>query len=211
MPLDQPPRPGGVPGGQRVRYRIAGETMLLMPGGRSAVQRRDPAGLFGLQPGAEQVGEQLVITPPAAHLIQRQQEQAGLLDRLQHRLAAGPAGDRIAQLPGQPLQHRGFQQEGAHLLALPLEHLLGQEVQHVAVGAGERCHEPGNIGLPAQRQGGQLQPGRPSLGAVCQRGHGRIGQVSTGGFAEHGGSLFGGAPQVGGAQLGELPAGPQPG
>jgi hypothetical protein len=38
-----------------------------------------------------------VVTPPAAHLIQRHQEQARLLHLLQHRLAVVPAGDRIAQ------------------------------------------------------------------------------------------------------------------
>ena len=37
-------------------------------------------------------------------------EQARPLDRLQHRLAAGPAGDRIAQRAVQPVQHRGLQQ-----------------------------------------------------------------------------------------------------
>ena len=48
-----------------------------------------PAGLFLLQAGAEQVGEQVVVAPPAAHLIQRDQEQARPLDLLQQRLAAG--------------------------------------------------------------------------------------------------------------------------
>ena len=52
-----------------------------------------------LQAGAEQVGEQLVIAPPAAHLIQRHQEQSGPLHLLQQRLAAGAAGDRVAQRP----------------------------------------------------------------------------------------------------------------
>ena len=150
MPFDQPRRPDGLPGRQRVPHRVIGQTMLLAPGRRVAVQRRDPAGLFLLQPGAEQVGEQVVVAPPAAHLIQRHQEQAGPLDLLQHRLAVGPAGDRIAQRPGQPVQHRGLQQERAQLLALALEHLLGQVVQHVTVAAAEGRHEPGGIGLPAQ-------------------------------------------------------------
>jgi hypothetical protein len=35
-----------------------------------------------------------------------------------HRLAPRPAGDRIAQLPREPLKHRGLQQEPAHLLVL---------------------------------------------------------------------------------------------
>ena len=87
VPLDQPCRPGGVPGGQGVAHRVIGQPMLLAPGGRGPVQRRNPAGPLLLQAGAEQVGEQVVVAPPAAHLIQRHQEQAGLFHPLQHRLA----------------------------------------------------------------------------------------------------------------------------
>ena len=108
VPLHQPCRPGGVPGRQRVPHRVIGQIMLLAPGGRGPVQRLHPAGLLSLQPGAQQIGEQVVVPPPAAYLIQRHQEQARPLDVLQHRLAAGPAGDRITQLSRQPLQHRGL-------------------------------------------------------------------------------------------------------
>ena len=153
VPFDQPRRPGRITGLEGVPHRVAGQPVLLAPGRRVVVQRRDLTGLFGPQPGVEQVGEQVVVAPPAADLIQRHQEQPRLLHLLQQRLAAGAAGHRVAQRAGQPLQHRSLQQERAHLLALPLEHLPGQEVQHVAVAAGERRHEPGDIVLPAQRQG----------------------------------------------------------
>ena len=115
-----------------------------------------PAGLVLLQPGAEQIGEQMVVTPPAAHLIQRHQEQARLLDVVQHRLATGPAGNRITQVPRQPLQHRGLQQERAHLPGLGVEDLISQVVQHEAVAAAERRDKPGGIRVPSQRQHGQL-------------------------------------------------------
>ena len=84
---------------------VVSEPMLRTPGRRVAVQCRDLARLFLLQAGAEQVGEQVVVAPPAAHLIQRRQEQAGRLDLLQQRLAAGSAGDHIAQLSGEPIEH----------------------------------------------------------------------------------------------------------
>ena len=158
VPLDQPGRPDSVPGGQRVPDSVIGQTMLIGPGGRVMVQLPYPARLVTLQPGAQQVGEQVVVAPPAAHFIQRHQEQAGPLHLLQHRLAAGPAGDRVAQLPRQPVQHRGCQQELAHLPALPRQHLVGQVVQHEPVAAGERSHERSRVRLPAQRQPGQLQP-----------------------------------------------------
>ena len=116
MLLDQPGGPYRVPGGQRVPYRVIGQIVLLVPGGRGPVQCRHPGGPFLLQPGAEQVGEQVVVAPPAAHLIQWHQEQPRPLHPLQQRLATGAAGDRVAQLAGQPLQHRGLQHEVAHLL-----------------------------------------------------------------------------------------------
>ena len=47
------------------------------------MQAHHPVGLFLLQAGAEQVGEQVVVTPPAAHLIQRHQEQSRPLHLLQ--------------------------------------------------------------------------------------------------------------------------------
>ena len=150
VPLDQPRRPGRVPGGQGVAHRVVGEAMILTPGGRGPVKRRNPAGPLLLQPGAEQVGEQVVVAPPAAHLIQRYQEQAGLFYPLQHRLAVVPAGDRITQPAGQAFQQRGLQQEGAQLLLLAVQHLLGQVVQDIAVAAAERRHEPGGIRLPRQ-------------------------------------------------------------
>ena len=150
VPLDQSHSPGGVPGGQGVAHRVVGEAMILTPGGRGPVKARNPAGPLLLQAGAEQVGEQVVVAPPAAHLIQRYQEQIRPLHLLQHRLAAVPAGDRITQPAGQAFQQRRFQQEGAHLLALPLQHLLGQVVQDIAVAAAERRHEPCGIRLPRQ-------------------------------------------------------------
>jgi hypothetical protein len=70
MLLDQPGGPGHLPGGDRVPDRVIGQPALRIPGCRITVQFGNPAGLFLLQAGAEQVGEQVVVTPPAAHLIQ---------------------------------------------------------------------------------------------------------------------------------------------
>ena len=218
MLLDQPGGPGHLPGGHRMPDRVIGQPALRGPGGRVPVQIGNPAGLFGLQAGAEQVGEQVVVAPPAAHLIQRHQEQPGPFGLFQQRLAAGPAGDRVAQLPRQPLQHRGLQQKRAHLLTLVLEHLLGQVVQDIAVAAGERGDEAVDVGLPAQRQARQLQPGRPALGPRGQRRGDRVRQRRTGprpagrsrDLLQQRRRLPRREPQVRGAQLGQLPAGPQP-
>jgi hypothetical protein len=156
-----------------------------------------------------QVGEQVVIAPPAAQLIQRDQEQPRPFGLLEQRLAALAAGDGVAQRAAEPVQHRGLEQERPQLLVLPLEHLFGQVVQDVPVAAGERGHERGGIVLPAQGQRGQLQPGRPALGPGRQRRHRRIRQ-SRRRVLEQLPGLRGGEPQVGRADLGQLAAGPQP-
>jgi hypothetical protein len=150
MLLYQPGGPNHLPRGHRVADRVIDKPMILRPGGRVAVQLLRPAGLLLLQAHAEQVSEQLMVAPPAAHLIQRLQEQVGALHLFQHRLAPGAASDRIAQRAAEPFQHRGLQQERAQLLTLPLEHLLGQVIQDVAVAAVKRRHEPGYIVLPPQ-------------------------------------------------------------
>jgi hypothetical protein len=54
---------------------VIGQPVVLVPGRGVAVQLCQASGLLRLQAGAEQVGEQVVIAPPAAQLIQRDQEQ----------------------------------------------------------------------------------------------------------------------------------------
>ncbi len=141
------------------------------------MQRRQPVGLLLLQAHPEQVGEQLVVAPPAAHRVQRRQEQVSPLGLLQQPLAVAAATDGITQRSRQPLQHRGLQQKPDQVIRLAVQHLLGQEVQHIAVAAGERRHKPGHVGLSPQRQAGQLQASRPPLGPRHQRRHRRVGQV----------------------------------
>ena len=105
VPLDQPRRPDRIPGGQRVAHGIVNRPMFLVPQAGVAVQLAHPLGILLLQAGAEQIGEQRVVAPPATHLVQRRQEQVGSLDGLQHLLAIGSPGDRVAQRSRQPVQH----------------------------------------------------------------------------------------------------------
>ena len=138
MLLDQARRPGLVGGGQGVAHGVIDQPMRFGPAGGVAVQLVHPLWPLALEAGAQQVGEQLVVAPPAADLIQGHQEQVGPLDLFQHRLAVVAAGDRVTQSAAQPLQHRGLEQELAHRLRLAFEHLLAQEVENVPVAAVER-------------------------------------------------------------------------
>jgi hypothetical protein len=63
-----------------VADRLLGQPVGLEPGRRGPVQFRHPFGPLLVQAGAEQIGEQLVVAPPAAVLVERLQEQVGLFD-----------------------------------------------------------------------------------------------------------------------------------
>ena len=209
--LDQPGRPDRVAGGQGVADGLVDHPVGLCPGGRGPVQLRHPFGLLLLEAGPQQVGEQVVVAPPAADLVQGDQEQVAPLQLLQQPLAVGPAGDGVAQRSREPLQHRGLEQEPHRRLGLAVQDLLGQVVEHVAVAAGEAGHEAAGVVAVVQRQGGQLEPGRPALGPGHQGAHAGLGQVGVGDLPQQGGRLLGPEPQGGGAQLGQLPAGPERG
>jgi hypothetical protein len=109
LPLHQPRRPGHVAGGQGVVDGLVGQPLGPVPGGRGPVQLGHPLGPLLGQADTQQVGEQVVVAPPAPHLVQRHQEQVGPLDPLQQPLAVGPPRHRVTQGTAQPLQHRGLQ------------------------------------------------------------------------------------------------------
>jgi hypothetical protein len=180
VPLDQPRRPDGVAGGQRMPHGVIDQPVALAPGGRGPVQPGHPLGVLLGQAGARQVGEQLVKAPPAPYLVQWLKEQVGPLRLLQQLLAVGPAGDRVAQRPAQPLQHRGLQQEPAEWLGLAVQHLLGQVVQHIAVAAREPLHEAGRGADQGQLVGHPLGQALEQAGAGQELGT-RPGDVQLGG------------------------------
>ena len=138
LQLDQVGRPLDVARGERVPDRLRGLAVRLPPGARTAMELGHVVGMLVEQPGPEQVGEQVVIAVPAAPVVERDEEQVGPLERLEHRRPAGPAGDRVAQRAGEPVEDR---RSGAGSPAigvgLPLEDLVGEVVDDVAVVARE--------------------------------------------------------------------------
>jgi hypothetical protein len=147
LAFDQPGRPGGVAGSQGMADGLVGQALCLVPGGHGPVQLLHPLGPLLLEADAEQVGEQVVVAPPAPHLVQRVEEQVGPLGLLEQLLAVAPPRDRSAQRARQPLQDRRLQQEGPQRLGLAVQHLLGQVVQHVAVAAREPLHKGVDVGV----------------------------------------------------------------
>ena len=115
----------------------------------------------------------------------------------------------VAQRGAQPVEHAGGQQEASGRGRLAVQHLGHEVVGHQPVPAGEGGHERRRVGPVAQRQPGQLQPGRPALGALDQRRHLRLGQAQPHARAQQGGRLLDAEAQVGRPHLDELAAGAQ--
>ena len=138
--LDDPCGPVDVSTGDDVPDGVVDHPLLLVPRGRGTVQLCGTAGP-PLQARPQQVTEQVVVAPPATHVVERHEEQVGPLDSLEQFLAVVASGDGIAQRTGQPVQHRCLHQELADLRGLLLEHLLGEVIHDVTVAAREGLHE----------------------------------------------------------------------
>jgi hypothetical protein len=83
---------------------LVDQPVLLAPAGRPVVQLRHQVRLGLQHAGAEQIGEQVMQAPPAALLVQRDQEQVGPLQLLQHALAVRVPGHGVAERAAEPLQ-----------------------------------------------------------------------------------------------------------
>ena len=87
MPFDQPGGPRRIAGGQRVSNGVVGQPVPLVPLCGRAVQLRNLVRVLPEEASSQQIGEQMVIAPPAALLVEGKQEQVRPLGRLQQFLA----------------------------------------------------------------------------------------------------------------------------
>ena len=136
------------------------------------VQHRHEVGLLGEQARAQHVGEQLVVAEPLPPVVEGDEEEVVALEgAAASRAASSRPSDGVAQRAGEPVEHRGAQQELAHRRRLVGEHLLDEVVEDVAVVAGEPGDEGRDVLAPLQRDGGELQGRDPPLGAVLEGPH----------------------------------------
>lgn len=127
-----------------------------------------------------------MVAISAATRVERDQEETGPFDPLQHRARAVGARDGVAQIDAQPIQDRRAQQELSHLVGLVIENLRGQIVDEVSVVAGEGRDElVGVVGLP-EAEGGDVERGHPSFGAAVQRVRLRVADIDLEAFYERG-------------------------
>ncbi len=196
-----------VPRGERVPDRLRRLAVCLPPGAGAAVQLGHVVGMLVEQAGPEQVGEQVVVAVPAPPVVERDEEQVGALERLEHRRPARAAGDRVAQRAGEPVEDGGPEEEVPDGVGLALEDLVGEVVDDVAVVARERRDERGDILASPHRDRGELESRDPALRPRLERVHVGARERESHPVVEVRGRLVGREPEVGGADLDELAPG----
>ena len=127
-------------------------------------------GLLVRQVRAQHIAKEVVIAIPLAPVVERDQEQIGPVERLEHGLASVLLGDGVAQRAGQPIQHRGLQKEFAHVFRLTLQDLFDQVVDDVAVVTGEALDELRDVVSSLHRERCQLERGDPAFGPPRENG-----------------------------------------
>ena len=135
-----------VAAGERVPDGVGQQAVLGVPvGWPRACSSPTRSACSGGQPGAQRVGEEVVVAVPPALVVERDDEQVLALEGLEHRLTVGAAGQRVAEAAGQLVEHGGVEQERAHLVRLAVQHLLDEVVEDEPVAAGEGLDEPGDV------------------------------------------------------------------
>ena len=87
---------------------------------------------------------------------------------------------RVSLGVGHALEDRGPEQEVLHLLRLPLDDLLDEVVDDVAVVPGETGDELRGIVAALHGECGELEGGYPAFGATLQRRDVGLGQLVVG-------------------------------
>jgi hypothetical protein len=162
--------------------RVGRKVVHGVPSAGRLMQRRDLVWVLGQQASAKDIAEEMVVPVPGTLSVQRDQEHVAAVQIRQHLAAVRPAGDRVAQGTGQPVEDRGPQQELPHFRALTGKDLVHQVVDDETIAAREGPDELGNVATVrniAQRKGGQLQTGDPALGPFLERLYVPFGKVQA--------------------------------
>ena len=179
-----------------------------VPVARAPVELRLELGLAPAQLRAQHLGQEPVVAVPLVGAIQGDDQGVGPREVPQPLGRARLQQHGVAQRPREPVEHRRALQEG-DLLGRELgQQAVGHVVGHDAIVAAEPRDRGGGVRLIAQRHGGEIEPGRPTLRAAHERVDVRSGQVGPG-EPEQRGRLAPGHDEVARRQLEHLAMRPQ--
>ena len=155
--------------------RRLGQVVVDAPRHRPPVQRAHDLGLAALELVPQQLAEQVVVAIPLAPPVERDQEAVGALERLERVRRPRRLEHRVTQRAAHPIEHRGVHEEPRLRLRQPGQELEAEVLRHESVLAREARGGHGARRPGLHRQRGEVQPGRPPLGPLGQRGHlGRV-------------------------------------
>ena len=143
----------------------------LVPPAGALVQQRHQVGLLGEQARPQHVGEQVVVAVPLPPVVQRRRGTGWRAPgSVSMRLPSSRPVTRVAQRPGEPVEHRGAA-AGSRAPASGwwAQHLLDEVVDDVPVVAGEPGDEAADVRrAPAAR--GRRAAARRSSPRCAPRG-----------------------------------------
>src|SRR6266704_6065634 len=98
--------------------------MLLIPPTGTAMEFWDLLGLCLQQATAQDLGKQLVVAIPSPLIIERDHEEIGMLNCLQHRLPTRLLRHRITEWSREAVQNAGVEEKRLHRGRLLQEDIL---------------------------------------------------------------------------------------
>ena len=152
----------------------------------------------------------MVIAVPGPLVVERHQEDVGLLEALERLLAVDTAGQRVAERAREPIEHRGPREKLAVGGVEPRQDLVGDVVQDMAVARRKVADATRDVRLAGQREARQLQHRGPALGPRHERVEVVIRQLHAHPVREEDLRLLLGEEERVGPKLEELAVGPQP-
>ena len=141
------------------------------------MQLHGDVGFGAVKLGEQELPEQCVVAIPLAPAIERDEEQVRGLELAKLRVRVRRLENGVAQRARELVEHRGAPQEPLGGLRELFQRHAVEVVGDVAIVAGHRVHVRWAL-LRDQR--GEVEPDRPSLGALGHRGRQLGGEVHLG-------------------------------
>ena len=113
-------------------------------------------------------------------MVERNEEEVGCLHRLENARRVLALEHGVAERAAHAVEDCGSRQELDLIGREPSKVLRPQVIHHEAVVAGERGQRGGVLGT-VEREGGEIEAGRPSLRVLVQGTGLGLGEVDAGG------------------------------
>jgi len=141
----------------------------LVPQARALVERAHELGSRPPQLGTQRVAEQAM--PPVALVsgIERTQQRRGPLQPRQDAPRPGALENRVADRARQLVEHRRPDGKLGQLARQRREHLVAEILGETVIIASEAVERSAQVDLFPERQGREVQAGRPPLGSRHER------------------------------------------